>query len=175
MSYTKGTYESLIDAIKSRLYSYTANGQSLEGIKQVLVGSRPVTDGTQLMPLILIRPVSYQQEAITQANAAGTNRGIMTVEIKLLVQKLQEDSGSRYAENTLFDGQGNGAMAYWQWLMDAMSETTAASWSPDFDLRLDSVPDVSFGVEEFQDHIEIMTNFDFSVRYTWGAMSGNYS
>ncbi|MCP4178089.1 MAG: hypothetical protein GY756_10005 [bacterium] len=170
MAYALGKIEETLKAIKDRIESYTAEDETLEDIKGVYIGSRPLSDGTNLFPIIYINLVSYSEDSVTQAYSGGEKTAILSVEIKILAEKIQE--AGKYSQNVLYDSTGKGVIAYFQWLLDALNFQTDDTWNATLGLTLDAIPDATFSWQEKADFVELISSFDFKIRYTYGTMGG---
>ena len=173
MPYTKGIYESAIQAIYDRIVSHTGTGGKLADFKdKIVIGQRSRTTGDDAFPRIAINLNSYSEQTTTMAGSAGQKSGKMDMEFRIEVEKLKDSTKAAYANNVLFDGAGKGAVAYFQWFLDSMNSTSAGVWNPCLNLSLDILPDASFTIDEHSTSIEIVALITFQIRYTMGSLGG---
>ena len=172
MGYTKGVLETAIQAVYDRIKSHTLTGERLVDIKDVSIGYRPREAGESALPRITIGIVDFSEETRTMAQSAGQKTGSLRLEIRLACERLKGTTEARSADNVLFDGAGKGAIAYFQWLCDALTLTSADAYAPEIGLALDTIPDATFNIDETGNSIEIVVEVVFTLRYTMGAMGG---
>lgn len=174
MAYTLGKFESLLQALKDRLDAYTANGKSLSDIKEIRIGSRYDSAGLDKMPFIQMNIVNYREDTLTMAQSAGQKTGTMTIEFKLLASKIGDSTG-HYSNNVLFDSAGKGVLAYFQWLLDALTKETDSTLNPTLGKQLDLLPDYSFSIDEKAEFVELILQADFALRFQMGTLGGTIS
>lgn len=172
MAYTLGVLENALKQLKDRIDSYRATGKNLADIKQVYIGARPMEIGANSLPIIIINPTTFQDDTYTMASSGGQKQGSLTVEIRVMAEKIMNDSTASYATNVLYDSAGKGVLAYFQWLIDALVFKADSTYSPTLELQLDTIPDVGFSWEETAKTVEIFANVTFRIRYTLGGFGG---
>lgn len=172
MTYTKGVLESAIQAVYDRITSHMATGERLKDVKSCTIGYRPREAGEIALPRITIGIVDFSEETTTMAQSAGQKSGSLRLEIRLACEKLKGTTLAQSATNVLFDGAGKGAIAYFQWLCDALTLTAGDAYNPCLGLALDTIPDATFNIDETGNSIEIVVQVLYKIRYTQGAMGG---
>lgn len=176
MAYTLGVLENAMKQILDRINAHRATGERLVDIKSVIVGSRALEAGTDQFPRIIINLVSLTDQTVTMAYSAGQKTATLTLEIRIIAEKIKDSSDNKYATNVLFDSTGKGVLAYFQWLCDALVLTASDTYTPELGLALDIFPDARFNsIQEDEKTIELAVEFDFAIRYTMGAMGGTIS
>ena len=172
MAYTLGVIENALKQLKDRIDSYTTTGKTLADINSVVIGARPIESGTNVYPRIIINPTSFQDETYTMANSGGQKQASLNIEIRVIAEKIMDDTNAKYSNNVLFDSNGKGCLAYFQWLIDALVFKVDASYSPTLDLQLDAMPDIGFSWEETAKTVEIFATVQFKLKYTLGGFGG---
>ncbi len=176
MTYTLGVLENAIYAVQQRISGLTASGKSLEGIKQVLVGSRGLNINGQTLPAIIIDiGDGFDQKNVNTAYDASEKQTTLPLEIMLVVEKLLATSGdsNAFADNCLFDSAGNGAIAFFQKLIDAFVYDSSNIYDPRIGLNIDMIP--NFRIRNWisdEKTVQIIMTVDLLIRHQNGRMSG---
>jgi hypothetical protein len=172
MAYNLGVLENALKQVKDRLDSYRLAGQKLVDVKGVLIGSRPIEAGHNILPLIILNPESFVDETTTLAQSGGQKTGTLTLQIRLICEKIMNNAEARYDNNVLFDSTGKGALAYFQNMVDALVFETNSNFNPKMGLALNMMPDFTFNFEETATTVEIFARVELALRYTLGTFSG---
>lgn len=176
MTYTRGVLENAIYQVYSRINALTASGESLYGIKSVLVGSRSLTIGNASYPMIIIDVGDgFDQTPMNTAYNASEKETTLPLEIHLIVEKLMSGSAgvAAFATNTLFDSAGNGPIAWLQKLMDALVYDASGNYDPTMGLSINKLIDLKIRTwADHEKHIEIICEADLLIRHTNGLASG---
>ena len=172
MAYTLGVIENAIEQLRIRIESYTATGKTLADIKSVVVGARHIESGTNVYPRIVINSDNGQGESFTMAHSGGQDLFTVNLEIRIIAEKLMDDTNAKFSNNVLFDSNGKGIIAYFQWLVDALVFDSDSNYSPKLGLQLNKKPELGFSWDETPKTVEIFGTLSFTLKYTYGTFGG---
>ena len=176
MTYNNGALTLPFKNIKARLDSHKTSGQILASVKRINVGSRPLTNTQDAIPLISIEMLSATSKSMMTANSAGENTVALPIQIRVADNKLRSTDGkNEYAENVLFDDAGNGVLPLIENIIYALSYDTSGNWLPCLGLQLDIMPQYNVYNDSHEAFNEMVITFSIEERYSYSLIKGSTS
>lgn len=178
---TAGAIRTAMKAIETQLLGHmnlvgdNPTGK-LAALKHLFIGSRDLQAPNELLPSAMIIPKSGRLEQYATAGYQGKDLLTLQLEVQIGAPKLMDTEVNAYANNVLYDDNGNGCIPLFENFMYCLiysgAEASADNFTPHLGLPLKSMVGHDFRFVDDGNFAYIVSNVTIEYMVTYSEICG---